>query len=414
MRLSYMVWREISRRRASFLAGVTAATVAAGTLAGSLAAIRAHDARTTRLLDSQREDLRGRLAALDNDIERAMSHLGYAFTIVAADQDLSDWYATDYASAFLAQASLDQLASEASSERITFLPRIRHKVKWPERDWTVLLVGQGNPLGNDIPPSSPDVAPDHCVLGHEIHTSLNLETGQTIRFMGASFTIGSCLPETGSKDDVTVTMPLPDAQRLLGKTNLISEILVHQPHPTIKSVAWLQQVVALRVPGSRLVGNASYLTASMAARRDVARDGEMAIAAERDHQDTMRHRRTRLLTLISMASLLVAVAWLFLLAHTNVRQRSEEIGILRTLGYSTRQVLWLLLCRGLITGILGGTAGALTGAVTQAVASGHGAAGRSITLFAFTVAILATMAGGSIPAWQGAQMDPAERLRGTS
>lgn len=412
MRLAYMVWREISRRKAGFVAGVTAATIAAGALTGGLTAMRAHDARTKRILDSRRDDLERRLAELDTDIERAMRHLGYAFSVVPADRNLSDWYATDYASAFLAQTAADRLARDASLGRLALLPRIRQKVKWPERRLTVLLVGQGEPCGNIPPPGTTAVADGQCVLGHELHASLDLRRGQSLQFMSNTFAIAGCQPETGSKDDVTVTLSLADAQRLLEKRDAISEILLYQPGPTVESIAELRRRIPELVPGGRLLGNASHLNASLAARRDVARDGRKAIAEERENREALRRRRRRLLALVASVSLLVSVAWLFLLAHANVRRRSEEIGILRTLGYSTSQVMWLLLCRGIATGVIGGGAGALVAVAIQAAANSRGGADLHVIALAFATAILASLVGGGIPAWLGAQMDPAERLRG--
>ena len=344
-----------------------------------------------------------------------MSHLGYAFAVVPADQNLADWYATDYASAFLPQAAAKDLADNtAALGRVALLPRLRQKVKWPERSWTVLLVGQGVPFG-DAPPRAAQSVPDgQCALGHELHASLNLREGQSLQFMSNSFTIAECQPESGSKDDVTITLSLVDAQRLLDKPGLVSEVLLYQPSPTVDGIEKLRGQVASIVPGSRLLGNASHLTASLMARRDVARDGESAIVAEREQRAAMRAQRRRLLSLIAGVSLLVSIVWIFLLAHANVRQRTEEIGILRTLGYSTQQIMRLLLSRSLATGIVGGGAGALVGMAALAVTRGQNTGSGHVVALAFAAATLASVVGGGIPVWRGAQMDPAERLRDMS
>ena len=55
--------------------------------------------------------------------------------------------------------------------------------------------------------------------------------------------------------------------------------------------------------------------------------------------------------------LLVCAAWVGLLAMINVRERRQEIGILRALGYGSGRIGWLFLGKALGLGLVGAAIG---------------------------------------------------------
>lgn len=59
--------------------------------------------------------------------------------------------------------------------------------------------------------------------------------------------------------------------------------------------------------------------------------------------------------------ILVCAAWVGTLAMMNVRERKQEIGILRALGYSAGKITALFLGKALLLGILGAVLGFIIG-----------------------------------------------------
>jgi len=110
----------------------------------------------------------------------------------------------------------------------------------------------------------------------------------------------------------------------------------------------------------------------------------------------------------------------------NVRGRRTEIGILRTLGFRSRQILYIFLSRAIIIGLVGGILGFLAGGFLGSnwagpVGEGPRLAGtqsRYEWMFNFNllglavfVAVAITVAASWIPAILAARQDPAVALR---
>jgi putative ABC transport system permease protein len=79
-----------------------------------------------------------------------------------------------------------------------------------------------------------------------------------------------------------------------------------------------------------------------------------------------------------LAVICAAVTFTILLVSANtmamsVRERTREIGILRTLGFTPGEILWTVLGESVLIALLGGLAGmAVTFALTRAAAAGLG------------------------------------------
>ncbi len=103
----------------------------------------------------------------------------------------------------------------------------------------------------------------------------------------------------------------------------------------------------------------------------------------------------------------------------SVFERTREIGVLRALGWRRRRVLGMILGEALLLSLLGGLLGNLLGvgliwAVNQVpVLAGFMDNAYSPSLFvqAMVVALLLGAAGGLVPAWQAARLQPVEAMR---
>lgn len=140
----------------------------------------------------------------------------------------------------------------------------------------------------------------------------------------------------------------------------------------------------------------------------------------------------------SMASMSLVVAFLAIMTtmFTAVTERIREIGLLKALGFKTRDVLLSFLTEAALIGLIGGIVGAVAGAVgayilsqpslggDDAMAKLRGSMGFSpfemtylpkltpeLILTAIGMAFLVGILAGLIPAWKAAKYTPVEALR---
>ena len=129
-----------------------------------------------------------------------------------------------------------------------------------------------------------------------------------------------------------------------------------------------------------------------------------------------------------MASVLVPVIllacalWVAVMGFINVRSRREEIGILRTMGVSTKRIFMLFIWKQISIGVFGGFLGLVMGSILVIIFAGpnqHIPVG-SIGSFPFWLgmaavamlgASLLAVIAGWIPAMIASSQDPAEVLR---
>jgi putative ABC transport system permease protein len=124
---------------------------------------------------------------------------------------------------------------------------------------------------------------------------------------------------------------------------------------------------------------------------------------------------------IAIVSLGVAAVGIITTLYTSMMERIKEIGTLKALGYTKRQILALFLNEALIIGIIGGTLGLGLGILlgfimNELVSSGGGWDMKPIFephIFVFTwvLAVALSMASGFYPAWRAAELDPVVALR---
>lgn len=100
---------------------------------------------------------------------------------------------------------------------------------------------------------------------------------------------------------------------------------------------------------------------------------------------------------------------------TSVYERTKEIGILRAVGWTQRNIVVLILTEGLVLSIIGGFIGIFLGsAVANAIAGVTGFVvyvSFELVIQAFTFALTVGLIGGLYPAIKAAQMDPVTALR---
>lgn len=416
--------REIRHRWGTFALGILALAVAAGALVAARVLLASHDERTAERLAQAAARQDETLAQMADEMRKAMLQLSFNCVILPAEQDLAEWYRQDYGTRTMPEDYATRLSTSKIVSIRHLLPYLQRRILWPEVGRHILLVGsRGEVPDLHRNPKKPMVQPvpeGAIVLGHELHQSLGLKTGDKATLMGREFTVGNCHEQRGSKDDITAWIPLPDAQELLGEPGRINAILALEclcigP----EAIGVVRRDITGILPDTQVVEIGSRIIARAEARYKLAAAARETVARERAAREELRGQREERANLFSLIAVSVSAVWLVILTAVNASQRREESALLRTLGLSTPRLLVLLLGRAVLAAVLGGAAGLLAG----------GAAGRYLARLldgqapalaalpfrtiglAFGSALILAVLAAWLPAFAAVLRDPAEELR---
>jgi len=422
MSLPRLVLREILHRKLNFALGVVSVCVAVACLVGELAILKKHDARTEQIIAAKEAETHAKMAALEDDYRKLMLKMGFNVLILPKDQSLSDLYAEDFASKYMPEEYASRLATSRVVTINHVLPSLQQKVKWPEFERTVLLMGVRGEVyiqSKQQKPLLEPVARGTMILGNELALNLRLKAGDKTKFMGREFAVAKVNPERGNKDDITVWINLAEAQELLDKRGLINGILALDcTCDTVDRLSRIRAEIARILPDTQIIEYASQAVARAEARQRAAEEAQDAIAREKQNRAKLRQEREAFAAILVPVVVVGAALWIAFLSFSNVRERRTEIGILRALGVQSRRIMAIFLSRALLIGLagacLGLAAGLLVGTFWQEglgatqVAAFH-LEPRLIVAVLLGAPLVAAVAGW-LPSYLAAQQDPAEVL----
>ncbi len=417
-----MVLREIAYRKGAFLIGVIGIAVAIALLVGVLTSLQMHTARSDELVSLKEEQTRVAMDSLRSDLRKAMQRLGYNALILPRDQSLGDLYAEDYAAHSMPESWATRLDGTAQVVD-RYLPQLRRKLTWGERQWTVLIVGVGaerildTSVCEDVP-LVPAIERGCCVLGYELHHALGLSVGEEITVAGHPLRVQTCEQELGTKDDISIWVNLADAQALTDQPGRINEILIVEHLSVWGDVAEVRRRVAEVLPECQVVEIASDTLSRAHARIKVAEEARASLEQEREARARLDAARRGAAARLVPLGFLTCAVWIGVLMYVNVRQRAAEIGVLRALGFHAGDVRRLILSKACLLGVVGGLVGFVCGAGGVLLFEARAAAGvaigcRSVVSqfgLAEAMAVAACVVGSWIPAGIAGAMDPAEIL----
>ncbi|MGD8500141.1 MAG: FtsX-like permease family protein [Phycisphaerales bacterium] len=419
--------REIMHRKLNFALGVLSVMVASGSLIGSITLLRVHDVRTDQILEQKEAELQQSTAKLNDETRKAMLKLGFNVVILPKDQNLSDWYAEDYASKYMPEEYVHQLADSGIVTVRHFLPSLQQKIEWPEQKRNIILVGARGEVPNlhksPVKPMVQPVPPGTISLGHELHRSLDIKVGDKVKLMDKEFTVHACHKERGNKDDITAWIYLPEAQELLDKSGQINAILALECLCAGgDALPKIRKEIAAILPGTQVIERGSRALARAEARTKVAEQGRMLIEKEKRDREGLRAVRERFASILTPVVVTACAVWIAVLGLTNVRARREEIGILRAIGVRSQHVLVMFLSRHVLVGALGGAfgfaAGVLSAVHFSAAREGARIGITDMGLSWFSLLVLSVVGAaalavisGWIPTMIATRQDPADVLR---
>ena len=415
-----LVIREIQYRKINFILGLVAVAVAVGTTTAALALLNAHRLRSEAILSAKQAEAERQMATMADDYRKITKKLGFNILVLPKAQDLGDLYVDSRTTATMPESYIDDLAGSGIMSIRHLLPSLEQRFDWPEQDRTIILAGvRGEVPFRHLKPKEPILMPvpaGTAVVGYEICRSLGLTKGDEITLDGRLFRIHQCRDQQGNRDDVTIWVPLDEAQSLLGRPGEITGILALKCHCYGLRLGEVREEIERLLPSARVVEFGTKVITRAEARDRATDTARLTLQTEADHRATLQRERERLAAVVVPVTILVSAVMIGLLSFLNVRDRADEIGVLRAVGLGTGRLLAIFLAKAGFTGLVGAAPGLLAGyfigaAWGQAQVHGLLLTPHSLLAILFAAPVL-TAAASWLPALSASRQDPAAVLRG--
>ena len=281
----------------------------------------------------------------ERETRRVTRDMGFNLRIIPAETDLGQFYRDGYSRRMMDASMLDRLATSLTNnvEFNHLVGTLRHE--YTINGETMMLVGLSETYvapGQGKKPMGFKIKPSTVHVGSEIARALNKKKGDKFHVGTTTYEIVNDAIETGTQDDITVFMRLEDAQatmRLAGKINEIEAIdclcLTADQDP----LSILRKTIGEILPGVQVVQK----------------------RVQADARAKQRQTRERVNQFVLPTVLLIGALWVAVLFVINVRDRRQEIGVLRALGKRGGQIAGLFLGKAILIGLASSVAGALLG-----------------------------------------------------
>jgi putative ABC transport system permease protein len=239
------------------------------------------------------------------------------------------------------------------------------------------------------------------MLGEVLAGNLNKKPGDTLEIQGTLFTVVAVYRGGSALEAGAVILPLDQMQQLSGLQGKVSTFHVR-----------LRPAPAGEVPEAYLKRAQAQIEAALPGLRAVP-------ATERAGNNQFVRLAHASAWGTSLIALLIGILGIANTMAMSVFERTREIGILRALGWSGHQVIFLIQLEAAVLGLGGGFLGLAIGwcalhllAFLPQTASIVSASFPLLLLAkALGIAVLAGLIAGALPAWRAAQLSPVEALR---
>lgn len=240
-----------------------------------------------------------------------------------------------------------------------------------------------------------------AVVGMAAAKQFELKPGSIITIRGEKLPVLGVLKETGSRDDFSIFLSLPEAQRLFKAGNHVSYVAVKVDNLALID-SYIEQIK--EAVGLGVVSDKQMLKSVLAIV------GSVNIT----------------LQLIAAVSVLAAAFGIINTMMTATYERKREIGILQALGAKQSTIFAMFILESGFYGVIGGVIGVFGGLVVSTFASPYISENAFTTLVKgsgnitgidFNVifgsvlfSAVVSVAAGLYPAWRAARLSPVEAI----
>ncbi|WP_407312721.1 ABC transporter permease [Desulfosporosinus sp. SB140] len=239
-------------------------------------------------------------------------------------------------------------------------------------------------------------AANEVILGSDVAHSLGLSPNQTITIKGQDFKVAGIIQPTGSaENDQAVFMDLTVLQKLSNRPNAISLVEAAAFCYSCPIDAVVKQLTAI-LPGTKVTA----LRSTLESRNDTVSKFNLFAQS------------------VSLILFLASSLVITLTMKSSVEERTQEVGILRAIGFRKRHILQIVLSEAGILSVLGGLLGYLLG-MGAAVNFGSVLIKAQVQIPWQTNLLVISLCGSLLigliasfyPAWKAASLDPTVSLR---
>ncbi len=235
---------------------------------------------------------------------------------------------------------------------------------------------------------------NEAILGTRASSILGVDPGDSIAINGQDVTIVGILGETGSQDDYQIFAPLKTVQQAFGKEGLISSMDIRALCSAcpVESIA---DSINKTIPGVRAV-----------AVRQIA-ETEMNLVG----------KINRFMLALAGITLVVGGFGVVNTMMASVHERIKDIGIMKAVGASRKQIVSMFIYEAIAVGVVGGIIGYIAGTLLSYVLGPLIFDGLAVSyapqylLPALGLAILVTIVASMYPALRASHIRVANSLR---
>ena len=245
----------------------------------------------------------------------------------------------------------------------------------------------------------PEESADGAVLGSVLAEQFGLTPGSDVRIRGVQIKVLGVLDETGGKDDLTVFLSLPVAQKIYEQKDLVSYVAVR-----------VDRLDEVELYANKIKDKVSL---------GVVSDKQM-----RSSVLSIVGTVNMTLQLIAAVAILAAAFGIVNTMMTATYERKREIGILQAMGATRNCVFRLFLFESGIYGLIGGIGGAVLGglgavfatpyisqnAATSFVKGSQSSLDPAMFVGAILFSTLVAMIAGLYPAIKASKLSPVEAI----
>lgn len=431
MNIRLLVKREILHNKSGFLTGVFSLIVATAGFVAASTLLHNHDYVTEQIQIELERELRAEMKEQEDFYRRVMRDMGYNVLIINRSQNESELRTLGHPNTYLDYDDVWELAYGDLQTLNHLLPVLQENFRWEEENLEIMLSGIRGQVpvfskpefltedGQYRSPITERVPDGNADLGYQVALSTGLETGDPLTIAGETFRVNRIYPQRGGTDDLTVWIPLEQAQSILGREGKINGIFALECVCDLDELGEITEEVTAILPHAKVYEFTSLIAARSHVRQRAEEAHNEIVRSAMAHRESLRNEKERFASVIIPLLVAGAGIWIFLLIYNNMRERRAEIGIFRTVGYQRSTILKIFLMKALIMGIAGGLLGCTLGIAlgyswTGAEWSGTGFSGiisTQILAAGLLLAPVLAFTAGFIPAVLAANQDPAVILR---
>lgn len=279
---------------------------------------------------------------------RLTRDMGFNLRIIPKETNMNQFWNTGYSDLTMPEEYVAQFSSHKNFSYAHLTATLHKKVIW--RNQEVILTGispEIEPSGKKKTPMIFFINPGNVYVGFEIANNLGLSKGDEFEILGKFFTVAKTLSESGSSDDIRIYARLKDVQEITNMNGKINEIKALNclclTSEKDSPLTILRNQLAQALPETKVIMN-------------------QTIAVARERQRVMVEKY---FTFILAFVVIACAVWIAALAMVNGKERQQEIGLLRALGYDTKKIAALFLGKALLLGLLGAMLGFFFGTVVS-------------------------------------------------